>query len=241
MLGFMVDDGPTSGEVHFSEHAPSILATEHWSLLSARSLAYTESFSRVTVFLTVLSASIVGLALVANTTGVGDEFTWAAGLLTPLVLFLGVTTYMRLVQLNLDDIFTVAAMNRIRNAYLQMAPELQPYFTTGWHDDVRGVMKSLLLVRSKAADPKIQFFITTPSVVALVDAFVAGAAVGLLLSRTGTPTTGVIGLSSAVFVVVAFLLLRVQFATLKEIAAVKPRFPSTPSDYSDELGPLREG
>lgn len=234
----MVDGGAEPRDVRFSEHASSILATEHWSLLSARSLAYNESFSRITVFLTVLSASIVGLALVANTAGVEDEFIWAAGVLTPLVLFLGVTTYVRLVQLNLDDILTVLAMNRIRNAYLQMAPELKPYFTTGWHDDVRGVMKSLLLIRSKAANPRIQFFITSPSVIAFVNAFVAGVGVGLVLSGTGFSRTGVIGASVLVFAVMAVLLLRVQFASIKEITAAEARFPSDPNDYSDELGPV---
>lgn len=233
----MVDGaGPT--EARFSEHASSILATEHWSLLSARSLAYSESFSRVTVFLTVLSAAIVGLALVANTTGVGDEFAWAAGLLTPLVLFLGVTTYVRLVQLNLDDILTVVAMNRIRHAYLQMAPELRAYFTTGWHDDLRGVMKSLLLVRSKAANPRIQFFITTPSVIAFVNAFVAGSGLGLLMSRTGVPRGGVIVAACVVFALTALVLLRLQFRMIKEISAAEARFPSSPDDYSEELGPL---
>ena len=229
-------DGSGADTAHFSEHAPSILATEHWSLLSARSLAYSESFSRVTVFLTVLSAAIVGLALVANTTGVGDEFIWAAGLLTPLVLFLGITTYVRLVQLNIDDVLTVLAMNRIRSAYMQMAPELKPYFTTGWHDDLRGVMKSLLLVRSKSADPKTQFFITTPSVIAFVNAFVAGAGAGLLVSRTTLPQLGVLGVSVLVFGVLAALLLRMQFRTVSEVAGVVPRFPSEAADYADELG-----
>ena len=236
-----VDGTDARSRLSFSEHSASILATEHWSLLSARSLAYSESFSRVTVFLTVLSASIVGLALVANTAGVEDEFAWATGFLAPLVLFLGVTTYVRLVQLNVDDILTVMAMNRIRHAYLEMAPELQPYFTTGWHDDIRGVMKSLLLVRSRSANPKTQFFITTPSVVAFVDAFVAGSASGLLLSRTDLEPVVSIVFSVVIFSAVAALLLRMQFATLRELAAVEPRFRSAPEDYSDELGPLRSG
>src|SRR5688500_17592744 len=120
---------------NFSEHAATILATEHWSLLSSRSLGYSEAFNRVTVFLTVLSASIVALALVVNTQGFGDFFVWAAVLLGPLVLFLGVTTFVRLVQVNLQDALGIIAMNRLRHAYIELAPELVPYFSTGWHDD----------------------------------------------------------------------------------------------------------
>jgi hypothetical protein len=43
-----------------------ILATEHWSLLATRSLVYNEVFSRAGIYLTVLSASVVSLALVAR-------------------------------------------------------------------------------------------------------------------------------------------------------------------------------
>ena len=69
--------GESHERPHFGEHAATLLATEHWGLLASRSLGYTEAFSRVTVFLTVLSASIVGLALVVNSQGFGDEFLWA--------------------------------------------------------------------------------------------------------------------------------------------------------------------
>jgi hypothetical protein len=36
-----------------------ILATEHWSLLATRSLTYTESLSRVTIFLAILSGAVI--------------------------------------------------------------------------------------------------------------------------------------------------------------------------------------
>ena len=56
-MGETADNDPPLGE-----HAAALLAAEHWSLLSARSLIWSEAQSRVTVFLTVLSASIVALA-----------------------------------------------------------------------------------------------------------------------------------------------------------------------------------
>jgi hypothetical protein len=219
------------------EHAVQILSTEHWSLLSSRSLAYIESFSRVTVFLTVLSAAIVALALVANTTGVGTEFTWAAGLLAPLVLFLGITTYVRLVQLNLDDLFTVLAMNRLRHAYLEIEPGLRPYLTAGWHDDERGVVKSLLLVRSATPNVRWHALITTPTVIALIVAFVAAAWVGLLVTRWGG--SAAVAALASVFVMIlgSALLFVLQIRSLAEARRVIPRFPSSPEDYADELGP----
>src|SRR5262245_24437288 len=49
-----------------------ILATEHWSLLATRSMTWNEIFSRTGTFLTVLSASVVALSLVAQATDFGD-------------------------------------------------------------------------------------------------------------------------------------------------------------------------
>jgi hypothetical protein len=59
----------------FGPDGATILATEHWSLLGTRSLIWNEAMSRTTLFLTVLSASIVALALLADATGSGTP-TW---------------------------------------------------------------------------------------------------------------------------------------------------------------------
>jgi hypothetical protein len=38
----------------------------------------------------------------------------------------------------------ILAMNRLRHAYLKIAPALEPYFTTGHHDDEQGLAASYL-------------------------------------------------------------------------------------------------
>jgi len=53
-----------------------ILATEHWSLLASRSLTYSESLSRVTMFLSVLSGAVIALALVAQADRFGGHSSW---------------------------------------------------------------------------------------------------------------------------------------------------------------------
>jgi hypothetical protein len=83
--------------------AATILATEHWSLISTRSLIWNEAMSRATVFLTVLSASIIALALLADAAGFGRHTTTFALVLLPVVLLLGIATYIRLVQINSEE------------------------------------------------------------------------------------------------------------------------------------------
>src|SRR5918995_6364009 len=97
-----------------SERAPTYLSTEHWGLLGTRSMVWNEAFNRVSTFLNALSASVVALALVADATGFDRSFRVFAFVLLPMIFFLGVTTYVRLTQINSDDIFMVMAMNRLR-------------------------------------------------------------------------------------------------------------------------------
>ena len=125
-----------------SPHALQILMTEHWSLLAARSLGYTEAMSRASIFVAALSGSVIALALVGQATDFGDGFVAFALVLLPVVYFLGVSTVARLGQNNYEDAVWIQGMNRIRNAYLELAPALEPYFVTSHYDDEKGMMQS---------------------------------------------------------------------------------------------------
>ena len=120
--------------------------------------------SRTTIFLTVLSASIVALALAADATGFGSRTTTLALVLLPVVLLLGLATYARLVQINVEEVNTVLAMNRLRHAYLTMVPELEPYFSTGHHDDERGLAATYLLAGPRDLRPWAHFLVTAGAV-----------------------------------------------------------------------------
>src|ERR1700686_117508 len=120
-----------------------ILATEHWSLLATRTLTYNESLSRVTIFLSILSGAVIALALVAQVSRFGPAFIAIAIPLLLVVVFTGISTIGRLMQLNGDDFRWVVGMNRLRRAYLDLHPELEPYFITGGYDDLPGALRTL--------------------------------------------------------------------------------------------------
>src|SRR5262245_60331231 len=101
-----------------------ILATEHWSLLATRSMIWNEAFSRASMFLTVVSAAMVALALVAQATAFGQDFRVFALVVLPIVLLVGLGTYSRLTAINEQDLWLVIGMNRLRHAYTELAPEL---------------------------------------------------------------------------------------------------------------------
>ena len=105
-----------------------ILSTEHWSLLASRSLAWNETFSRGGMYLSTLSGSMVALGLIGGVDGFGTPFFTFALVLLPVVLFVGVGTWIRMGVSNYHDAMTIFGMNRIRGAYLEIAPDLAPYF-----------------------------------------------------------------------------------------------------------------
>ena len=148
-----------------------ILATEHWNLLSTRSLSWSESFSRAGMFLTVLSGAVVALALVAQATQFGEGFVLFALLILPVVLFVGATTFVRLVEVNNEDVHWVYGMNRLRHAYLDMEPELEPYFVTGFSDSDSAISRTYGSHGSGSA--LSHALVTTPATVAFVNSMVA--------------------------------------------------------------------
>lgn len=133
---------PTTSQPITALHDPrtiSLLTTEHWSLLSARSLAYNEAFVRAGMFLTFLSMSFVGLALLAQAMSFGTAFLSVAALVIGFDFVVGITTYLRIAGANLDDLRANHGMARIRHAYTQITPIVTPYFTTPTHDDIDAV------------------------------------------------------------------------------------------------------
>jgi hypothetical protein len=194
---------PGSG---FGPHALQILTTEHWSLLATRSLVYTEAMGRTSIFVAALSGSVVALALVAQASDFGSGFVAFALVLLPVVYFLGCVTIVRLTQVNQENARWVQGMNRIRHAYLQLAPELEPYFVTSKYDDDAGVLESA--VAAPGPTPQYQAFVSAPGVVAVINSVVAGAAAGIaaLAFDVGIAWSVVLGgvffLASIVFFVV---------------------------------------
>jgi hypothetical protein len=211
------------------EHAPALLAAEHWSLLSARSLIWNEAQNRAAVFLTVLSASIIALALVADATGFGSETTTLSLVLLPVVLLLGIAAHVRLVQINTEEFQLVLAMNRLRHAYLTLEPGLERYLSTGHHDDERGVFVTYLADGAPTRKAMgIYFLVNTPTIVATVNAALAAAIAVLSLQAVDAPRAVAVAGGVAASLLVWGALLAQQVRIRRPFRDHTPRFPTPP-------------
>lgn len=200
-----------------------ILATEHWSLLATRSMTWNEVFSRASMFITVLSAAVVALALVAQATAFGPGFRLFALLVLPIVLLVGLATVVRLGDANAEDFWLMSGMNRLRHAYLELAPELEPYFVTGHHDDEVSVM------RSYGPDARLRLsriLAGTPNLVAAINVVVAGVLAALIADALGASDAVnlVVGIAVALSAAGGHAALAFRSITSTR-RAHRPRFP----------------
>jgi len=104
-----------SPDVSASVHA-QLLATEHWSLLASRSTTQSEVLTRISMFLTLVSAALVSLALVGQATRFSDAFVTFAIAVLAVVNLVGLLTQMRVANVSMEDLMYVVAMNRLRAA-----------------------------------------------------------------------------------------------------------------------------
>jgi hypothetical protein len=231
---------PHAAPAHLADpRALQILTTEHWSLLSQRSLAWTETFSRASMFLATLSAATVALALAGSV--MRDGFVVFALVILPVVLFIGLATAVRVSQANTDDGVAIQGMNRIRHAYLEMVPDLAPYFITSQFDDLAGVMVTSgapSAVASRIGQPTfastfgglLHGFVTTMGMIMVINCVVGAVYVGIVAVSLGADGFGAV-LAGIVGAIVLLVLQAVWGLRAFRTAAqrVIPRFPTPPA------------
>ena len=127
-------DGPPAGADR--QQIMQFMTTEHFTLQTARAVVNAEISARLQLYMTTLSSAIIALALVAQVSGaLGRAFETFALVLLPVVYFLGLATLTRLLQAAAEWGTYGHGMNRIRQWYLEMAPEMAPYFVLPATDD----------------------------------------------------------------------------------------------------------
>jgi hypothetical protein len=207
-----------------------LLATEHWSLLSARSLAYNEAFVRAGMFLTFLSMSFVALALLAQAMSFSRDFLSVAALVLAFDLVIGLTTFLRMNGANFDDLRAIHGMARIRHAYTQITPIVMPYFTTPTHDDLDAVVTAYGPISEGLWGQFVYGISTSNGMVGLIVSMIAGVlttVVSMIFGVDGSASIW-IGLASGV-IVIAALFAYTSRAVAREQARIPVAFPTPTS------------
>jgi hypothetical protein len=215
--------------------AVQILSTEHWSLLTSRSLAYNEAFTRGGMFLTFLSMSFVALALLAQAMSFGEHFLTVAAVVLAFDLVIGLATYGRISGANVDDLRAVHGMARIRHAYTEIAPVVVPYFTSATHDDMDSVTGAYGSPSNSGFGLLMYALTTSGGMIGMIVSMVGGvfiAVISLIIGVSGGLTVwiGVVG-AVVVFTVIAVLTVG---SVPRHQAMMSVKFPAPESDTGTE-------
>ena len=206
----------------------TILSTEHWSLLTARSLVYNETFTRGSMFLTLLSASLVALGFVYQGSGGGPEFLAVVVAVLALDLFVGLATLGRIMGASAEEFQTLQATARIRHAYLEIAPIVSPYLSTATTDDPDSVLE--VYGQNVENAPMLlnlgHGLTTMPGMIAVLDAALVGGLVSSVVVAAGGDSrlALVLGIGAGIAAVLAFMAYGIRtFSDLSRFSEV--RFP----------------
>ena len=150
----------------------SALTTEHFVLQTANNSTYSEASARSTLYVMVLSSTLVAIGFIAGSSDVLVPF---AAIVLPAVFVLGIFTVVRLVETALDSMHCLDGIARIRAYYRTLGPEAELHFSpkSGRWPEIE--------------DPALRFgaglafFGTTASMIAVINNAVAGAALALLV------------------------------------------------------------
>ncbi|HEX5588982.1 MAG TPA: hypothetical protein VFX65_01665, partial [Candidatus Limnocylindrales bacterium] len=210
--------GAPAGETPAGEHphdkprALQILSTEHWSLLTARSLAYNEAFSRAGMFLSFLSATLIVIGLMVASDAFTDAVLPVTALLLAVDLFVGLATIGRLANAGNEEFRALKGMNRIRHAYSEMVPGIERYFVTSIHDDGLGVLSNFGGTQSTSTWLGIVYGLTTTvGMLMLVVGVIFAALLGVVAAGLGASVAGAIAVG-----LLGFLAIFVGFAVVGE-------------------------
>src|SRR6266852_3897449 len=121
--------------LELSSQLVSIMTTEHYNLQTGRSLTTAETNGRSSLFVGAVSSGLIALTFVGQIAHLGTAFFVFSLVVLPTLLFMGLITFQRVMQAGLADVTYARGINRIRHLYLEYAPEMQPYFILGSHDD----------------------------------------------------------------------------------------------------------
>jgi hypothetical protein len=226
---------PASDAMSTDERQAAAMAftAEQSVLMMALGGVWSASLVRTSLFLGVLSAAGVALGFATQSGIERSDFVALTVVVLLMVLFLGVTTFVRLVQLQREAVVYIAGQNRIRRFFVERAPTIAPYFILPAHDDLPAMYRSVGtgMNRRPPRYPLLNMIAQTQGVVGVITGGVAASIAGLALSWTN-PLAWWLAALGAFLVTVAVLFAYWQRSLAEIQGAIRP-LSITPTD---ELG-----
>jgi hypothetical protein len=102
----------------------TLLTTEHYNLQTQRAATISEANGRASIFLGALSAGLIALGFQSTAAGRSAGKTTFEVLVLSSLAFLGVVTFLRCLEISIDDWQFSLRISALRASYKQLVPEL---------------------------------------------------------------------------------------------------------------------
>ena len=175
--------------------AVTFATTEHFNLQTERAATIGEANGRASIFLGSVSAGLIALGFAAQG---GNSATLRAFALVlfPVLVFLGLSTFERVLQVSIEDLALGIRINRIRRFYLEAAPGLR-----GWLAPAPTADTFQAAVRSLGLKPRPgQVLLTVAGTISIVNSALVGVWVAMAVSLLPGPAVVPAGVGLAAMV-----------------------------------------
>jgi hypothetical protein len=176
--------------------AVTFATTEHFNLQTERAATIGEANGRASIFLGSVSAGLIALGFAAQGSDSVATTRAFALVLFPVLVFLGLSTFERVIQVSIEDLALSIRINRIRRFYLEAAPGLH-----GWLAPAPTADTFEAAVRSLGLKPRPgQLLLTVAGTISIVNSALVGVWVGMAVSLLPGPAVvpAVVGLAAMV-------------------------------------------
>jgi len=216
-----------------SQQIIPIMSAEYFNLQSARSATIAEANGRTGLFLSSVSSGLVALAFVGQSSNMGQGFLVFGLVILPALFFLGLVTFVRVLETSIEDLVYLRGMIRIRHYFAETAPQIAHYFVLSIHDDWKGMSQNFGIVLPAG----LQLLLTSAGMVSVINSILA-AVFAVMILATFTSLANVIYAAIGVIVFVGVLVAHTQYQNglrRRHSGDIKTLFPSPPkgSDSTD--------
>jgi hypothetical protein len=158
----------------------TLLTTEHYNLQTQRAATISEANGRASIFLGALSAGLIALGFQGTTAGRSAGKTTFEVLVLSSVAFLGVVTFLRCLELSIDDWQFSVRISALRGSYNQLVPELAGLLLSAAGDEQ---FIAMLTPRRQ----RFQLMLSVAGSIGVITSIVIGADCGVLIYGIHAP------------------------------------------------------
>ncbi len=217
--------------VELSSQLVTIMTTEHYNLQTGRSMTIAEANGRSSLFVGAVSSGLIALAFVGQISQLGPHFYVFSLVVIATLFFMGLITFERVMQAGAVDVIYARGINRIRQLYLEYAPQMQPYLIHSTQSDPYFMLSSPndqeAVGHETMQPPWWQVFLSTAGMMAVLNSVLAGSFVGLLLAAFTLPLWVCASAGVVAFLVSLVLHQRYQWSQwMRVVHTMRGLFPS---------------